>query len=382
MAITWEVLDSVRAVEPAVADWDRLAVAAGLPYCSPAWLMAWWRHASPAGARLHVVAVRDGDRLVGVGPFHAIPWRAGLWTYSLLGSDTTLRIEPVVDPAVRHQTARSLAESLSYASPPPGRVRLEGLPIDSDWPRWLCEAWPSRRRPWRYTEPPIPAPTVPLGEGDVDGWLRTRSANFRQQMRRARRKADQDGATFRIASTPQEIERDLVHFERLHNARWNWRGGSSALTRGIDRMLADAGGALIGQGRFLLMSLELNGRVIGCQLFVAAGCEMGYWNGGFDDDFGVYKPSMIGLVEAIRVSLERGFRRFDLGPGAQEFKYRFTSEQDLLLGHTLIPHGRSYPPSRALFAAEHARHAISRRLTREQKEQIKALVPRRGPTPG
>jgi hypothetical protein len=42
MTVSWEVLDSVEAVEPAAADWDRLAVERGLPYCAPAFLLAWW----------------------------------------------------------------------------------------------------------------------------------------------------------------------------------------------------------------------------------------------------------------------------------------------------------------------------------------------------
>ena len=73
MTVSWEVLDSVEAVEPAVADWDRLAVAGGLPYCAPAFLLAWWRHAAPEGAQLRVVVVRDGDgHVAGIGPFYAV----------------------------------------------------------------------------------------------------------------------------------------------------------------------------------------------------------------------------------------------------------------------------------------------------------------------
>jgi CelD/BcsL family acetyltransferase involved in cellulose biosynthesis len=219
---------------------------------------------------------------------------------------------------------------------------------------------------------------VPLeGIADVDAFLATRSSNFRQQMRRARRKLDKDGGVFRVASTPEEIERDLRDFQRLHTARWEWRGGSTALTPGTEDMLAEAGSKLLASGRFQLVSLELDGKVVNSQLFVGAGREISYWNGGFDDDYAAYKPSLVALVEAIRTSLEAGHTRFDLGPGAQEYKFRFSDTQDKLVWQTLIPPGPTYAAARAAFAPKQARHALSQRLTREQKDKLKRLL-RRG----
>jgi CelD/BcsL family acetyltransferase involved in cellulose biosynthesis len=376
MAVTWEVLDSVEAVEPTVVDWDRLATAANLPYCAPAWGLAWFRHAAPTGTRLRVVAVRDGDRLVGLGPFYAEPWRAGLWTWSLLGTEISSRIEPLAAPGQEDAVAGALAEAIASGTPAPARIELNGLPVDSPWPEALKAAWPGRR-PYHHREPPTPAPVVPLEGGDLDGWLGTRSSNFRQQMRRTRRKLEKDGFTFRTSSTPEEVDRDLEAFQRLHNARWDDRGGSAALTPGTDRMLAEAGRGLIPEQRFQLISLEREGQVVNSQLFLAAGNEISYWNGGFDDDFASYKPSIVGLVEAVRASLEQGYERFDLGPGAQEYKNRFTDQQDEVVWQTLIPPGRTYTLARALFAPRQAKKGIAERLTPEQKQRLKRFL-RRG----
>ena len=383
MTVSWEVLDSVEAVEPTVAGWDRLAVAADLPYCAPAWLLAWWRNAAPDSARLRVVVVREGSRVVGVAPFFALPWKAGLWRWSLLATPVSSRIEPLADAARHEQIAGAFGEAMAGARPRPARVDLNGLPASSYWPEALRSAWPGRLRPSRHRAAPTPAPTVPLGgTADLDSWLGTRSSNFRQQMRRARRKFDKDGGVFRVAGGLEELERDLPVLERLHRARWAERGGSAAMTPGIDRMLGDAGRDLVGSGRFLLISMEIGGRVIGSQLFLAAGSEISYWNGGFDDagELAAYKPAMSGLVEAVRISLERGYTRLDLGPGAQDYKYRFSDTQDDLLWQTLIPPGRQSPPAHALFAPVGARYAASRRLTTEQKTRIKRLA-RRGATP-
>jgi CelD/BcsL family acetyltransferase involved in cellulose biosynthesis len=253
--------------------------------------------------------------------------------------------------------AGALGEAMATARPRPARVDLNGLPASSYWPDALRSAWPGRLRPWHHRVAPTPAPTVPLGgAGDLDAWLGTRSSNFRQQMRRARRKFEKDGGVFRVAAGEEDLERDLPVLERLHQARWADRGGSAAMTSGIDRMLADVGGALVSSGRFLLISMEIDGRVISSQLFLAAGNEISYWNGGFDDagELAAYKPAMSGLVEAVRISLERGYTRFDLGPGAQDYKYRFSDTHDDLVWQTLIPPGRQSPPERRTEGADQA----------------------------
>jgi CelD/BcsL family acetyltransferase involved in cellulose biosynthesis len=194
-------------------------------------------------------------------------------------------------------------------------------------------------------------------------------------MRRARRKLAEDGGVFRLATSPQEIERDLVHLERLHNARWDWRGGSSALPPGALQMLTDAGRAL-GSERFQLISLEIDGRVINSQLFLTAGNEMSYWNGGFDEEFASYKPSLAGLVEAIGIALERGCTRFDLGPGAQEYKNRFTDGGDELVWQSLIPRGPRYGLARGLYAPAQLRYEAGQRMSPAHREKLKGMLAR------
>ncbi len=366
--IDLEVLDHPAAVEPIVGEWDRLAVAGGLPYCAPAWLMAWWRNVAPPDASLRVVVAREGGRLVGVAPFYAAPWRWGLSRWSLLATDLSSRIEPLAEP----EAVQRIAGALGDFAPPPARIDLDGVPVGSRWPEAIGSAGPTSRPAWYFRKPAIPAPVVPLAGGTVDEWLGTRSSNFRQQMRRAQRKLAKDGGAFRVARSPEEIERDLVHLERLHNARWDWRGGSSALPSGALEMLAEAGRAL-GPERFQLVSLEIEGRVINSQLFLSAGREISYWNGGFDVEFASYKPSLAGLVEAIRMGLEQGCTRLDLGPGAQEYKDRFTDQKDEVVWQSLLPRGPRYALARALYAPAQARHELGQRLSPAQKQRVERL---------
>jgi CelD/BcsL family acetyltransferase involved in cellulose biosynthesis len=378
MALTAEVLDTLDAVEPTIAEWDQLAVQASRPYCAPAWLLPWWRHVAPEGAKLAVVIVREGARLIGVAPFWAQRRKPGLWDYSLLGTDIASRIEPLAERGATAEAATAVAAALTDTDPHPDLVRLEGLPAGSEWPAHLVSAWPGRRRPWLHKRPSTGAPTVALRAGDLDAWLAGRSANFRQQMRRARRKLEKQGAVFRVSESADDLESDLAEFARLHHARWDWRGGSESLPPGAEAMLREAGAALLGEGRFQLASIEMDGKVVNSQLFVAAGREISYWNGGFDDAYARYKPSYVGLVDAIGHALDRGDARLDLGPGEQDYKYRFADGEDTLEWLTMIPPGPRSGIAIASWAPVYVRYAITQRMSPEQKRRVRELARRVG----
>lgn len=364
-----EILSDAAAVDRIASDWDALALSAGKPYCAPGWLMPWWGNVAPAGALLRVVVAREEGRVSGVAPYALMPWRAGLWRATLLATDLSSRVEPLGDPTA----LRALAAAADELAPQPARVDLAGLPSDSLWPGLVGTG--HGRPSWHQRIVEVPAPTVAVDLDSLPDWLGTRSSNFRQQMRRARRKLDEAGGVFRLAVSAEEIERDLEHFERLHRARWDWRGGSDSIRPGARAMLAEAGRQM-GSERFRLMSLELDGTVIGSQLFLAAGGEMTYWNGGFDDRFAAFKPSLIGLVEAIRIAIEEGYSRFDLGPGDQGYKARFSDSHDGVVWETVIPRGVRYAPARLVYAPEQVRNELSARLSPERKDTLKRVLRR------
>jgi hypothetical protein len=59
MSLRAELVDDPARLAPHLAAWDELAVAAGRPYCAPAWMLAWWRALVPAGSELRVVLALD-----------------------------------------------------------------------------------------------------------------------------------------------------------------------------------------------------------------------------------------------------------------------------------------------------------------------------------
>ena len=364
------MLDSLAAIEPYRAAWDRLAVDSNRPYCAPAWALAWWRHVSAPRARLRVVVTLDGDRLVGVAPLLVQGGERSAGHYRFAGSPYGTRIEPLAAPDRFEEVAGALAGELARARPPVGRLELAAIPAESPWPRLLARGWPGRRRPWVHSSRPTPAPRVTLTERDLDEWLARKSGNFRQQMRRGLRQLEQSGATFRTTEDPDRVASDLEAFARLHTARWEHRGGSRALVPGSIDALGDVGRELVGARRFRLASIEIGGDCVASHLFLSAGREVAYWLGGFDDRWAAQRPSMVALVAEIGEAHREGEAFLDLGPEGQDYKYRLADSEERLVTVNLIPADAGYLAARLSFAPRQARVAVSRGLSDERRRRL------------
>jgi CelD/BcsL family acetyltransferase involved in cellulose biosynthesis len=332
-------------------------------------MLSWWRHSAPEGAAMRIVAVEDDGELIGLAPYYSEP--AGRHDYRLMASGLAQRIEPLAVPGREDDVAAEVAAALKASDPKPVLVSLEGVPASSPWPGLLKRGL----RAASFTTSIQDAPIVTLA-GDFDTWMGTKSSNFRSQMKRARKKIEKAGGAIRM-STPETVEADIASFLRLHEGRWEGRGESGILLRGMDAMLRDAAAELLESGRFRLSMVDLDGKTISAQLFVAAGGELSYWNGGFDEDYAQYKPAMVAIFAAIEDAFERGDARLDLGGGAQDYKLRFADTMDPLRWGGLIPRGPRWPLVRAQMLPEVVRGVVLRSMSKERQEKLKKLL-RRG----
>ena len=373
MALTGTVLDTPESCEPYRSDWDALAAAEDHPFCAPAWMLAWWRHVPGPQAVLRVIVVHDGDDLVAVAPFYAEPKLGRPTRYRILGTGTSHRAEPLAKADFREESARVIARELAAAQPRPALICFDSVDVRSGWPARLVESWPGGARPWSSREWSGPAPTVNLDGLTFDEWMKTKSRNFRSQSGRLRRRLEARGAHFRVATDEDELEWGLRELARLHYARWRGRGGSVALDPSVERALAQAGRELLPSGRFRLVWIEAEGRAISAQAFIAAGREVSYWNGGFDEAWASEQPSMRALIVAIEDAFVRADHRFDLGGGAEPYKYRLADGEDTLETTLVAPRGGRYPLTRLQLAPRRLRGALSRRLPEPLHERLHRL---------
>jgi CelD/BcsL family acetyltransferase involved in cellulose biosynthesis len=366
------VITETQELDPHLDDWDRLAVLRGQPYSAPAWMLAWWRHASPPGARLAVVIVNDDDRVIGVAPMFQRRTRAGLWVARQLG--TGHRVEPLAEPGREWEVASAAVDALRGLPDPPGAVLLDRGDARSPWPALLASAWP-RPATTLWSEL-IGAPAVRLSGRTYDEWLAERSGNFRAQHRRRRRRLAERGAEFRLVGPGDDVSAPIASFIALTIDRWVLHLGAGRGPEGIRAMLLEAAADLVPRGRMRIWTLEAEGRAVSTQVFLAAGGEVAYWNGGYDERWAKLRPGFETIIRAIEHSFAQGDRRLDLGGGATGYKRRMTGDDDPIRSVLLLPGGNDRPLRRAQLLPqdlERLAHHAARRAPDWVQRRLRAM---------
>lgn len=375
--VTAQLIEDIGAAEAIREAWDGLAQVSRRPYCSPAWMLAWWRHARPERAGLRIVVVWDGGEVIGVAPFFSRRALGGIDELRLLASRTSVRAEPLAKHGREEEVAAAAVDLLRSVKPSPDVVLFEGVPTTSRWPLLLYNTWHSGAAPFRHRGYPTLAPTLDLGDRDYEQWFSSRPSHFRREALRRRRHLEQRGAVFRLVEDPSEVSGALDAFFRLHHSRWQQRGGSRVLTEGVQAMLLDAALVLVQEGRFRIWTITVAGEVISAHVFIVAGGEVAYWLGGFDQEWAKYGPAIQSVLNALEHAWEQGDVRMDFGAGAQEYKYSFAEGQDVLESVMIVPRTSRYPLTRIQLAPRLIREYASMRMSPELRNRLNRLRSRR-----
>ena len=369
---TAEVVSETGALTPWLDRWDALADGLGAPYSSPDWMLSWWNHAAPGGARLQVVLITDAEDLLGVVPLF-VERRAGFNRYRLLASGMYTPVQPLAHAGGEKVVAAAAAAALGEADV--GRIDLEAVPASEPVCRALTQTWP--RGTWHRTHYQRAAPVLRMRHTSFEDWLSSRSSNFRQQMRRSKRKLEQKGAVFRLTRTRDDLERDLSEFRRLHHGRWAEKGGSGVLAPPTERMIEEAARRLLARGRLRLWNVDVGDVTISSHLLVSAGDRLSYWLGGFDPAWGTHHPSLLTLLTALEEAWSSGHSVFDLGLGDQGYKDRFADDRDPVRWATIVPRGgRFYPVARLELLPRQVRRSVSERLSESTKDRLRTIAGR------
>jgi CelD/BcsL family acetyltransferase involved in cellulose biosynthesis len=349
----------VDALELFWEEWDALAESSALPLMAPGWALAWWRHLAPKHSLLRAVEIRDGTELVGVAPFYVVPsGERRRVVYRLLGSGLGAPLAPLALPGREQDVAQATSKALSQADPGPDLIELEGTPLGSRWHTAMRDCWPGRARPISAAYRTQPCPTVWLNGPSPQAWLAGRSSSFRSSMRRLRRRFDEEGGAWRM-STEGTLRSDIETFQRLHAARWDQRGESTLVAQaaGVGAMLNDAGCKLIGDERFRLWVMEIDGEAIGADIYLACGGIVLSFNGGWDERWKRLSPPLLATMHTIEDCIKRGEPRLDLGPGGGSHKTRFANGNSSVAWSVLMMPGRRLAQTVALTAPALARGA-------------------------
>lgn len=364
-----ELLTSVEAIE-AVDRWDDLAEAAGRPYCRRGWMLAWWAAAAPPAAELSVAVASESGRVAAIAPFYA-ERRGGLRKLKLLASQVSAPIEPLAESGRERQAAPVLARLL--ASTRPDLIRFDGLPEDSPWPTLLQRSWPrpTLRRALSWGR--VPAPQLSVAGMSYDKWWSGKSASFRRDLKKNRRKLEEAGAVLRCLEGAAAIEDGLRAFWRLHHSRLAAKGGSS-LDLGVDEMLRIAARRLAPEGRMWLWTATTKEELISVQICLASATVMSCWNAGFHESWAACQPGVQTLHAAIEDGFRRGITTVDLGPGDAAYKYRFATGERWLKNAAIAMWGARAPVAAVDLARGAVRDRMLASLPEEWKSRLKMAL--------
>ena len=361
------------------AEWDALAVMNAAPESGPAWMIGWWRHVAPHEAQLRVVSVHDRGQLIGIAPLYVDLGQPRLRRrHRLLASDFSGYVTPLALPDRAWEVADAVAHALRTSEPRPAALELGPLPATSPWAMALRECWPGALRPLAYRADLLEVPTISLHQGSFEEWLQSRSSRFRANYNRYRRRFEQEGGTERI-STPATVTADIQTFTRLHIARWQGLGSSrlAALGERQPILIGELAAALLGEGRFRLLILEIDGEPISADLCLTAGGEIIGVNIGWDERFKHLSAPRLSMLSMIERGFRHSDRRFSLGWGRVDYKHAFANGSDAASWDVLLPVGSQLPPALAraapAVASRRVLQSAKRLLPVEEVDRLRVL---------
>jgi CelD/BcsL family acetyltransferase involved in cellulose biosynthesis len=309
-------LETAEGSRPLQEAWDGLAERSGNVFGSSEWARAWWRHWG-TGYPLEVAACRgqDGD-LVAVLPLY-LATRRPLRILRFIGHGPGDLLGPVHLRDHRLAVGAVLREHLRTTSSDWDLLLAQQLPVADGWSQALSGHVLRRER----------SPLLTLQWSTWDEYLATRSANFRQQVRRkGRRLTRSHSVRFRLTSSPDQLDRDLSCLFALHAARWG-AAASIAFAPPRQAFHRDFARRALCRGWLRLWVMEIDDVAVAAWYGFRIGGVESYYQSGRDPRWERESVGLILLAHTVRCALEDGMREYRFLRGGEAYKDRFTDDE-------------------------------------------------------
>jgi CelD/BcsL family acetyltransferase involved in cellulose biosynthesis len=313
------------ALEP---EWNAAVDKAGVPYpfLRHEWIRTWW-DCFGHGAQLHIVVVRDGDRIVGIAPLmresaqmYGVPVRR----LRMVHNDHTPRMDFVVAGDHR-DVCGAVWTALRQARTTWDVLQLSQLPRDSRTATVMTElaagdgcqwgAWASNDSPY-----------LPL-EGDWDSYLSSLPAKFRSNLRnRLGRLAKLGEPRLEVIRDRRGIEQAAADAWRLEASGWKNQAGTAitcdpSVHRFYTRLIERGAAA----GWLELLFLRVGDRRVATSFGAAYDGRLFLFKTGYDPEYAAGAPFKVLTCLAVQDAYARGLREVDFLGDAEPWKLEWTS---------------------------------------------------------
>lgn len=327
--------------------WDELAAHEGDVFCTFDWCSVWWRHFAD-GRDLEIHAFFDNGQLVAVLPL----FRYTLWVgcvplrmIQLIGCDHSLAAAGLpVSRAYAGTVTRKLLIALAHSDPwdvlhlgPLRGYVTSNVPI-----AFACAAQPNvgaviiGNRDGCLT-----AYTLP---GSYDKYLHTMPGSERRNIGRCeRRLAAEHHVEVRLPCRPDEVRATLDRLVALHQDLWRAKGrpGQFEEWPGFESFYRDMARVQMKAGRFLLVSLNVDGSTVGVESGFALGRRVHAVIRGYriDDEWSNYSVGRMVHCATVQQAISRRAAMMDDGGGVFEYKRRLGGELHCKRSVTVLHRG-------------------------------------------
>jgi len=334
MGFRVEEYDSLESPCPLQAQWNALAerTRSVTVFSTWEWQSTWWKYYG-TGHKLQIIAVWDGDRLVGLLPLYVkkssfaplLSLREALLVGA--GGDTSPDyLGPLLDPEHEEAVATLLAErmlakraewdALSFTDMSPGPFaerlvqRLQGAGIDAH--SNPCSSIQVARLPATWDE-----------------YLAPMHRDRRYRVRHLRRNALQKlGAQLHAPQTEAELESAVEDLIALHRKRWESKDESKGAFRS-QRYVAfhrEVIGLCNRNGWIRFHRVAVEGKAAAVFYCYRYRDEVLYFQSGFDPDLERHSLGQVLMGFAIETSIGEGARVFDLLKGEHAYKNSWSND--------------------------------------------------------
>lgn len=307
--VTVELLEDLDSAE---RPWRELAEASPNPFATFEWAACWLRHHESDGPVLLGLCVARGGRAAALLPLQRTNM-LGVRMLRFIGADPADIHGPVCSPADSVLAGQGLRELLRRTD----RWDLwlgDRLPTGTGWDR-LVGGQVLRRES---------SPVLVFPPGGWQEFLGSRSANFRQQLRRRERALFRHhDAAYRLSDSAT-VESDMETLFALHAKRW---GADTPFL--ADRAVhLDFAKVAQQRGWLRLWLLEVDGDAVAAWYGFRYADQEWYYQAGRDPVWAASGVGGILLAHTMRAAADDGARVYRLLRGDEEYKARYATEED------------------------------------------------------
>ena len=287
-----------------------------VPFQHPAWQRVWLEEFQD-GRDLLLLAVRDGEELVGVAPF----LRDGD-ALTLVGHYSICDYMDFVVAADRcHEVFEAILTGLQDEAW--SQLELRGIREGSTTLTELPQAAESRGMKVQQEEEAV-APRIEL-PGDWEEYVSSLKKKHRHALRRKLRNLESAGdLELRTYTSPKDVEMHLpVLLRFMVESR---EDKARFLSEKMGLFFHKATQALAEEGLIRLYELELDGKPVASVLCFDQGGQLYMYNSGYDPE---YAPMSVGIASkalCLQQAIADGKHCIDLLRGDEEYKYRLGAQ--------------------------------------------------------